>query len=236
MSKLFSAREIGVLALRKIGVVSALETSANEGKLLVALQQLDLILSEKSGTTRLWNFVPQELTFSYTADAESVNITSLLGANNTLDMFKAAYNDDTDDEITLLRRDEFDLYKNGGLFPFITGRVLYVASDGDDTYSAYLRPVPTEAITIRITGQRFSPSVSDATSSSSNLAHGFEKPWQRWMVYALAADIGDGPLARIPETRLADWRGIAHESWVKVNAYRGGGQRKYARFTRAYNG
>lgn len=236
MAKLFTAREIATLALRNIGVVSNVETSAPEGKLLIALELLDVILSEKAGTTRIWSLVPQELTFTYTADAESVNITALLGANNSLDVFRHAYDDDTDDEILLVRRQDFDDSKNSGLFPFTAGRILYVASDGDDTYTAYMRPVPTTALTVRITGQRFSPTVSAAAGSSAGLAHGFERAWQRWMVNALSADAGNGPLARLPKDRLDDYRGLAQQSWIDLNSYRGGGQRPAARFTKAWTG
>ena len=147
MAYLFNAREIAVLALRKVGSVAPQDTAAPDGILGVALDHLDLILSERSGTTRLWFLSPQELTFSYTADAESVNLTSLLGANNALDMVRAAYDDDTDEEITLLRRAEFDIIKNGGALEFTSGRTLFIAPDGDGTYTAYLRPVPTAALT-----------------------------------------------------------------------------------------
>lgn len=237
MAKLFNAREICVLALRKIGAVAQQDSSTpSSGLVEIALQHLDLILSEKSGTTRLWFLSPQALTFSYTASAGSVDISSLLGANNKLDMVRAAYNDTTDDEITLLTRDQFNIIKNGGALDFTAARTLYIGPDGDDTYTAYLRPIPTTAITIRVTGTKLAPSVALATASNSTTAHGFETAWQRWMVHVLAADIGDGPLARLPEDRLDRWRGIARESWVELNSYRGGGERKAVRFTRAWGG
>jgi len=236
MAKLFSAREICTLAMRLAGVVAPQDTAAAESNTLVALSYLDLILGEKSGTTRLWFLVPVDLTFTYTADADSVDISALLGSNNRIDMLRAAYNADTDDEIALLRREDFDKIRNGGTFPFAPGRKLYVASDGDDTYTAYMRPVPTEALSVRVTGNKLSTTVTAATGSSSNLAHGFETAWQRWMIYALAADIGNGPLARLPTDRVETFLGIAETSWVKLNRYRGGGQRKAARFTRAWAG
>lgn len=236
MAKLFNAREICTLALRRIGVVAKDDSSVADAILLTALQHLDMLLAEKAGTTRLWFLSPQELTFTYAADSESVDISSLLGANNRLDMLRAAYDDDTDDEITLLRRAEFDIIKNGGALDYTSGRTLFVAPDGDDTYTAYLRPVPTTALSIRVTGTKLSPSVSLATQSSATMAHGFETAWQRWMVYALAADIGDGPLARLPEERLNRWVAIAGNSWVELNSTRGGGQRKAVRFTRPWTG
>lgn len=235
MATLFSAREIATLALRKAGIVSPQDTAASEDKLLIALKFLDTILSEKSGSGRLWFLVPQSLTFSYTADAASVDITSLLGSTR-IDMFRAAYNDDTDDEITLLREADFQTIKNGGALPFTSGRNLYIASDGDGTYTAYMLPAPTAALTVRITGQTLTPAVAGATQSSSELAHGFEMSWQRWMIHALAHDVGDGPLARLPEERLNRFMGIANESWAKLNGYRSGGQRKAVRFTRAWTG
>lgn len=236
MAKLFSAREIGVLALRKIGLVPGQDSSAPEGKLQIALQYLDMLLTEKAGTTRLWFFTPQSATFTYPAMAPSVDITSLLGPNNKLDFYRHAYIDTTDEEITLLRRDQFDEHDNSGLFPFITSRALYVATDGDDTYTAFMRPLPFTNIVVRVTGQKFSPTVAQTTNSSSEQAHGFEVAWQRWMVNALSVDIGDGPLARMPEDRLATWEAKAQLSWNQLNSYRGGGQRDQRRFTRAWRG
>lgn len=236
MAKLFSAREICALALKKIGVISAQDTAASEGSILTALQHLDLLLGEKTATSRFWSLVPQASTFTYPADAESCDISSLMGTGNALDIFMHAYLDDTDDEITLLTREEFDLYKNSGLFPFRTSRVLYVQTDsGDQSFTAYLRPVPTAAIEIRVTGQKLSPTVSAAAGSTANLAHGMETGLQRWMVFALSCDLGDGPLARLPEDRLDRWRGTAEESWAQFNSYRGGGQRSQRRFTRSWN-
>ena len=235
MAKIYSARDIAVLALRNVGVVAAQDTSAPENQVLVALDFLDMLLSEKSGASRLWFFVPQELTFTYPADADSCNVTTLLGANNGLDMVRFAYEDDTDREVRLLRRDEFDAYRNGGLAPSVPGRSLYIASDGDDTYTAYLRTVPAQDIVIRLTGQQLSPSVSGAVASSTQIAHGFERAWQRWMVNQLSTDIGNGPCARLPESRLSVYRGTAEQSWNDLQAYRAGGQRKAARFTRAWS-
>lgn len=236
MAKLFSAREIATLALRKIGVVSGLDTASSEGKVQIALQHLDLILAHKAGTSRIWSLVPQSATFSYTADAESVNVTSLLGSGNQLDLFRHAYNDDTDQEITLLRRAEFDQYRSAGTNPYPSGDVLYIAGDGDDSYTAYLRPVPTAAKTIRITGQRFSATVSAASNSNSAVAHGFDTAFQLWMVSALAYITGDGPLARMPEDRLARFNEDAARYWIELTSRRGLGQTKAARFTRAWTG
>lgn len=234
MAALYTARDIAVLALRMIGVVAPQDSEASEGKILIALQILDLILAEKAGTTRFWFMTPQNATFNYAANSTSVDLTGLLGSNK-LDFVRYAYNDDTSDPITLLRRDEYDLFKQG-LFPFITGRALYIATDGDDTYTAYLLPTPTSAVTIRLTGNKFSTSVSAAVRSSSDVPHGFEVAWQRWMVHALAADAGNGPLARIPEERLSRWSRIADNSFAILNSYRGGGQRSQARYTRAWTG
>lgn len=233
MAKLFSAREIATLAMRKIGAVNKLDTAAPEGQLQVALNYLDTLLAEKAGTTRVWALVPQQLTFSYTASASSVNITSLLGDGGQLDTFRHAYDNDTDEEIGLMTRAEFEQHNESDSSPF-SGSALYIASDGDDTYTAYLRPIPTVAKTIRITGQRFSTSVA-ASTSSSNLAHGFERAWQRWMINALSTEIGDGPLARLPEERLLRFERLATSSWDTLTTRRNG-QKSYARFTKAWDG
>lgn len=216
------------------GVVAPQETEAPEGKVLIALQILDMILAEKAGTSRFTFLTPQHATFTYAANADSVDVTSLLGANK-LDFVRAAYNDDTSDEITLLRRDEWDLFQNG-LYCFGTARALYIADNNVDTYTAFLLPKPTVDFKIRLTGNKFPNDVAKATKSASDVSHGFGVAWQRWMTYALAIDCGSGPLARLPEDRLNDWRVQAQLSWIALQAYRGGGQRKRGRFTRAYDG
>lgn len=234
MARLFTSREIATLAMRKCGVIPYQDTAADDQKTAIALSFLDLMLSEKSSTTRLWSLVAQGATFTYTADADSVDITALLGSNR-LDIYRYAYVDDTDEPITLIMRDDFDKIKNSGNFPFAPGRTLYIATDGDDTYTAYLRPVPTTALLIRITGQSFSPTVSLA-NKNTDVDHDLERAFQRWMVTQLACDIGDGPLARLPQERLLKWQGEADLSWAKVNNYRGGGQRPRSRFTRSWDG
>lgn len=235
MAKLFTAREIAVLALRKCGVVAPQDTSAPEAKVLTALQYLDMLLAEVVGTTRVWNFVPNDLVFTYPANESSADITALLGGTAQIDIFREAYVDSTDAPIRLLLRDEWDLFQHGSS-PFPEARMLFITPDGDGSHTAYLRSVPTTDLDIRLTGMRFSPTVTNASQGNQSVAHSFDAAWQRWMVNKLSADIGDGPCARVDQFRLKEWRDQAAESFDVLNANRGQGNVKKARFVRPYQG
>lgn len=59
-----------------------------------------------------------------------------------------------------------------------------------------------------------------------NGSHGFPQAWQRFLTYALAADLGSGPVLHIEEQKIDSFRQVAEDSRRKLFARK---NRPYAR-------
>lgn len=233
MSTLFSAREVCDLALRKIGYLSANDVSASEQVTLTALKFLDVLLGNASGTTRLWFFIPADVFVTWPAGQTSINLTAALNGA-AFDFVKSAWNDDTTEEYPLVRRDFYEAYRTNNDYPVASSRFIYIeeSDDGQRLLTAYMACPPSQDLHLRLVGQRLAPSVATATKDKTGFDHGFEAPWQLWMIVALAAIIGDGPIAKLPEGRIQTFNKNAHALWAKLESMRSAEQIKRVRFTR----
>lgn len=235
MASTYTAREMCTSALEKVGIISPYETSAPEGVVQKCLRYLDMILSFRTGTRRLWFFVPAASQVTWPADQGSYDLTGAL-ASNPLDLYRAAYVDDsTDAPIELVRRAEFEESRNDTAAGTASPDMIYIQDDGDGTYTGHIRPVPSEAKAIRFVGQKLSPSVATAVGEAVETDHGYGAPWQLWMLYALAIEIGDGPIAKLDGSRLGAWRKVEKDLWGRLESYRADEQIPRVRFTKPYN-
>lgn len=66
-------------------------------------------------------------------------------------------------------------------------------------------------MSVRLVFMTYAPSMLGATTpqTDGDTAHGFPRGWQRWIAHATAADIGNGPVVRLPLERLKDIRAVA---------------------------
>lgn len=239
MSKLWKASGVCERALRKIGAFSINDTAADPEELAEALYWLDLAVAELAGTERCHWLIPTTLSIALSADTASYDLSTALGTADPTDgvLFPIeAWLRDSNGEDTPLdiirRRDYEDIIdKDESGEPDI----VYIDRLNDDQ-NIFVHPVPdATGYTVRLLCQTYAPNMLSGTpEGGGNIAHGFSAEWQRWLILQNAADIGSGPVRRIPPGEINDIRQQAAISRAALMAYSNREKVSQPRRTRAH--
>ncbi len=239
MSKLWKASGICERSLRKIGAFSVNDTAADPEELSEALYWLDLAVAELAGTEQCQWLIPTTLSIALTANTPSYDLSTALGTGNPTDgvlfPIEAWIRDSSgnDTPIDIIRRRDFedieDKDKSG-----VTDRI-YIDRLNDDQ-NIYVYPVVDETgYSIRLLCQTYAPNLLGGTpSEGGNVRHGFSTEWQRFLILQNAADIGSGPVRRLPASEIADIRQQAEMSRSRLMTYSNREKVSQPRRTRAY--
>lgn len=215
MSVLLSAKEIVERSLRQIGSYSINDDAARTEEMNEGLFWLDLIMSQLAGTEHI-NFLSNEtVSLSLSADMQSFNLQTALvqvwpkdGMAFPLNAY--LINGSTRTEIELITKKRFDELEEE------TGLPQYIYIDRTNNPILNVWPVPsTGDLTLELTFQKFSPTFEAKT----NIDTGLKPSWQRWAIYALSAEIGNGPVRKVPRSELNDYRAIAEATLQKLQAF-----------------
>ncbi len=220
MPSLLSASEICETALRKIGAFSINDTAADGEELKEAAKWLDLVVGEMTETERCTWLIEDTVTVSLVADQATYNLFDAMGASYPADgvMFITSswITDGTnDDDVELIRRTDLEEIVVKGA----TGKpeLIYIDRLSDKNQQSFtVYPVPVDAThSLKFVFQRHAP---DLRSDVGKKAHGFHRGWQKWLVLATAAEIGDGPVRKIPSTEVDRIKRDAQMSFNKLQA------------------
>ncbi len=85
MSAVLPAVAICERALRAIGAFPVTESAADGEQLREAMSWLDLIMADMAASTKLFNLIPQTISFTLTNGTASYNLNAALGANLPVD-------------------------------------------------------------------------------------------------------------------------------------------------------
>lgn len=239
MSKLWKASGICERALRKIGAFSVNDTAADPEELAEALYWLDLAVAELAGTEQCQWLIPTTLSIALTANTANYDLSDALGTANPTDgvLFPIEAwlrdSDGLDTPIDIIRRRDFedieDKDKAG-----VTDRI-YIDRLNEDQ-NIFIYPVVDESgYSIRLLCQTYAPNMLSGTpEGGGNIAHGFSAEWQRWLILQNAADIGSGPVRRLPPGEINDIRQQAAISRAALMAYSNREKVSQPRRTRAH--
>ncbi|KKL65180.1 hypothetical protein LCGC14_2157550, partial [marine sediment metagenome] len=131
MSHDLSARELCERALRKIGAFPTYDTAADPEELDKALVWLDIRLAALGGKTTIFWLIPNTLSFAITADVQSYDLKTILGANFPTDGIqfpKSVWMEDSGGNrspLTMVTRTEFEAFPD----PDRSGRPEFVHID-----------------------------------------------------------------------------------------------------------
>ncbi len=220
MPSLLSASEVCEAALEKIGSFSINDTAADGEELKRTAKWLDLVVGEMTETERCTWLIEDTVTVPLVADQAIYNLATAMGASYPTDgvmyITSSWITDGTnDDDVELIRRTDLE----GITVKGATGKpeLIYIDRLSDkDQQSFTVYPVPVDTTySLKFVFQRHAP---DLRNDVGKKAHGFHRGWQKWLVLATAAEIGDGPVRRLPSTEVDRIRRDAQMSFDKLQA------------------
>lgn len=221
MSTLFTAQELIELSLEKIGVYSRTDSGPESDDLEVGQRWLDLNLAQISGTHRLYFLTPDTLSVPLTAEVQEYDLATILGANTPEDGIQFVLSARLQDSggnrtpLRLVRRKEFEDLDEPAQSG--TPEWLYIDRLNDPTMKTW--PTLGDGVTgytVEIVVQTFAPSFgTDDPGQVTSL----RAAWQRWGIFQLSADLGDGPLMRLPHSEIDRYRGVAETTLRDLLAF-----------------
>lgn len=209
MPIVMTAGQVAEWALRKVGRYTTKDTSPDPSDLAVALEALDMAFSELAGVEGIWWLKPisQEVPLTI-SDGGPYDLAALLSPR--LESFERAFLvtdlDPGGTEIAMMTKAQYEARSD----PTGTGTTVAVYIERGIEPQMYVYPIPSATTTdkIRLYGQTYT---QDLTENKGNVAHNFPAAWQLWMITKCASIIGDGPVARLPDSKLEVWKGEASD-------------------------
>jgi len=215
MSAVLSAKQVCEEALRKIGAFSINDSAADGTELRVALNWLDLIMAELSGSTQVFWLMRNEINLTLTTGQRSYTLPAALNASapgNGIQFVNSATLVNETGARTPLTVLDYQTYNNvadkdtvgdptGIYVERLLEPVLY-------TYPvAQFNTAIGQTRHIELNVQTFANTVGGDRSvgriqSEGALQHGLRQSWQRWAIYRLAHSLGDGTIRSLPSGRL----------------------------------
>lgn len=224
--RLPSARTIAERALRKIGAFPITETAADGEELDEALFYLDFIIRAMGGAEMLQWLIQRPFVLpleankaTYDMSADFVGILPADGIQYPIGAFFRRGQSDWSAE--WLRRTDYDAIPTKAR----TGSPAQLFLDRREPGHLSVYPVPgDDTWELHLTAMVYAP---DQQQDAGNVPSGMPEAWTLWMVTTLAAEIGDGPVRRLPLAEIRDWRevseGLRHRLLAHHNRQRAGG-------------
>lgn len=221
-----TARQICEGALRRIGAYSINDAAARPQDMDVALQLLDDLVGELSGTMECTWLLTSTLSLALEADTASYDLKTKLGTAwpaQGIEYVREAWIEDetgTRGPIEIATRTKFEnqspqdqtgqpcLLHFDRLVPLPTMRVW---------------PVPVDAAwTLKLVIQTLSPTVRGTgpiPKADQTITSTLPSSWNRWAIHALAADCGSGPVRALQQARTSEYRAVAAQSKAELMAF-----------------
>lgn len=212
MAAILSVRQICERALRKIGHVSLYDEEPRGEDMEEAALWLDMVVSHVAGTRRHVWLVEDNLEIPLKADQAKYDLKDAAGATYPEEgvqfpMHAFVRSDGGfDQDVEIVRRHEYDSFadKDAGGRP----HVCYI--DRLQPRTLWIHPVPAkdDEYTLFLTAQRFN---KDMTFTRQEQRHGEKYPdpsatWNLYLVTATAAELGDGPIRKLPDGEVTSFR------------------------------
>ena len=197
-------------SLRKIGAYSMMDTGADPDEMEEAGFWLDIVVSHLTATNRRLWLVPATITLPLTAQKikytqdELKALDPSFPANGLQFPHHATVSDgSSESDVEIIKRLAYDDLPRKDL----GGKPTAVYIDRQTEFDLFVHPVPQVptqdnplTYTLKLVGQRFNDQLSIETNSPVALERQTElrRGWDLWAVLALSAEIGDGPIRKLP--------------------------------------
>ena len=226
MSTILSARELCDRVLRKIGAFPITESAADPEHVQEVLYWLDLALAELPGTSRRFWMVSDTVSFPLLTGVQGYDLRTQLGDDwpeEGLEHVVEAWLQNSAGSrlpLDIVRRHDFEAQSK----PSASGTpaIIYLDRVAEPTLQVY--PVQaTDDWSIYLYLQKLGPNVAVTTptpgTKKTDSALDIPAAWQRWAIFQVAADVGDGPVRKLARSTIDDWRGVAKATMAELDAF-----------------
>jgi hypothetical protein len=211
-------RQVCELALQKIGAFSINDAAASAEELERARSWLDMVVGHMCAQRRRWWLVENTGTVTLAAGINSYVLPTALGvAADSIEFVIGAWRVQVDGPervpFDLMRRQEWEATTRLTSGPPNQGYI-----DRATTPTLYVNPVPSDlSYNLDVVWQSFSPDLV-STSAATPLPK-IRRAWNFALVHALAAEIGDGPIRKLPADEVKGMRDTAKRLLADLDAY-----------------
>lgn len=219
MARTMEVREVCERALRKIGTYSIRDTGADAAELAEARHWLDMVVAHvTTGRRRTWWLVQQTIPLTLEAGVIAYDLTDLMsGASPISHVIKVTAVETQTGRRTpvdIVRRwmwEERDISESG------PPAMVYIDRGTEPTLNVW--PIPTSPVThsLDLVIQRESPDLVTGVVTEQMAA--FRNAWNLYLVTALAAQLGNGPVRKLPQDEVRDMQAEAERLLRDLEAF-----------------
>jgi hypothetical protein len=215
-------RSIGYLcerALRKIGAYSIRDTGARTDEMEEARHWLDMVVGHVASMKRTWWLVPSTARLTLTAGTTAYGLRSLLPGAPSIQHIVALHTVNLTtgqrDPLPIWRRQEW-LERDGTL---VAGEAVGAWIDRTRDPVLSLHPAPPATVTeaIDVTYQTFA--ADQASGTYTQKAENIRDGWNLFLTTRLAAEIGNGPVRKLPQDEVREMQMTAKGLYDDLAAY-----------------
>lgn len=221
MSRLLTVREVCERSLRQVGAYAITDSAADPEHLQEAINWLDMLVAHYTGRQRCWWLVPATISFTLTAGQNTYDLHDAMGASKPATgvqfVHSAAVTESGASDshpLEVIGRTQWEEIPDKTIENRPTK--FYVDRLSDPTLYVFPTPPTSPAMTLAMVAQSYA---KDLTSGTSEQATGFRAAWNLWLVTALSARIGAGPVARLPDGEVRDMRDEADKLWLDLQGF-----------------
>lgn len=230
MATTFSAGDICIGALRKVGDYARSDAGPNPQSFLIALGMFDLLMAEKAEMVTLPFLTPQEpVLIPLEANTQDYNVSAYLSGvwDGDYSFVKTATLvwplTGQRKPLAVLRDDQWRARAMNAQ----SGEPTAVFVERLDSPTLWVTPVPTvdDTFQVELAVQGLSKTVAPqlvsgrADLSSGNVPHGLRAGWQLWAIFALAHVCSDGTIRKLSIADRRELKLEADDRWDKLIGY-----------------
>lgn len=196
-----TSAQIATSALREIGVYSPYDEAPDASQFAIALDRLEMLLDELTGTEKLWFFSPSTQSMALTSGTATYAMNALLSTDLQFVTRVRLLRESEELPVTLLRKSDYEALRGTDAETAKTyPDSVYI--ERKDNPNLICVPTPAETgLVLKISGFTYA---NDVANDGGEVDHGFPAAWERYLSRALAADIGSGPVVTLPKNERDD--------------------------------
>lgn len=245
MSWLPSINELCERSLRKIGTFGIRDSGARPAEMEEARYWLDMHMGHVVGTKRTWWNVPRSATFQLTAGTTEYDLISNLGAAAAPDGVEFVIGvyllgqpvggvQTLLREVKVVRRQEFEVLTPDASDVAQSPTICYIDRKQRPTLFFLEAPDANQTYWAKLLFQSYAPNL--VSQRGVNREALFRSSYTLYIVTALAALIGDGPVRKLPADEVKTMKQDRDKLWLDLEGYEDQEQNNAPARVNFYNG